>query len=185
MAKKEKEKPIAEAPVQDNNSEPVKEETSPDTAAGELTALKDENEKLKAENSELKDKFMRTAAEYENFRKRSQREKEALFSDVKSDIAAKFLPVIDNFERAALTESDFEQYKKGIEMTEKQLREVMKAIGAECFAQAGDEFDPNIHNAVMHVEDEALGENVITDVFVKGWKLGDKVIRPAAVKVAN
>lgn len=183
MAKKEKEKPVEEAQVQE--IDPQTEEKAPVQDEQAQSKLAEEMEKLIAENENLKDKLMRTAAEYDNFRKRSQREKEAIFTDVKSDIAAKFLPVIDNFERAALTESDFEQYKKGIEMTEKQLRDVMKAIGAECFGEPGDIFDPNIHNAVMHIEDESLGENVIADVFIKGWSLGEKVIRPASVKVAN
>ncbi len=145
----------------------------------------DETEKLKKELDEANDKWLRTMAEYENFRKRSQKEKEAIYTDSKSDIAAKFLPVLDNFERAAVSTEDFEGYKKGIEMTVKQLLEVFAGMGIESFGEKGDTFDPNIHNGVMHVEDEELPENSIADVFMKGYKMGDKVIRHATVKVAN
>ena len=145
----------------------------------------DETEKLKKELAEANDKWLRTMAEYENFRKRSQKEKEAIYTDSKSDIAAKFLPVLDNFERAAVSTEDFEGYKKGIEMTVKQLLEVFAGMGIESFGEKGDTFDPNIHNGVMHVEDEELPENSIADVFMKGYKMGDKVIRHATVKVAN
>ena len=124
-------------------------------------------------------------AEYDNFRKRSQNEKEAIFSDSKTDIVSKFLPVIDNFERASAAETDLESYKKGIEMTVNQLLEVFTSLGVEAYGAKGDEFDPNIHNGVMHIDDENLGENVISEVYMKGYKMGDKVIRHATVIVAN
>ena len=143
-------------------------------------------EELKKLNSELNDKLLRTLAEYDNFRKRSQKEKEAIFSDSKADVIGKLLPVIDNFERAAAAENaDLETYKKGVEMTVKQLLDVLSSFSVEAFGKVGDEFDPNIHNGVMHIEDDTLGENVIADVFMKGYKMGDRVVRHATVKVAN
>ena len=143
-------------------------------------------EDLKKLNAELNDKLLRTLAEYDNFRKRSQKEKEAIFSDSKADVIGKLLPVIDNFERAAAAENtDLETYKKGVEMTVKQLLDVLSSFSVEAFGKVGDEFDPNIHNGVMHIEDDTLGENVIADVFMKGYKMGDRVVRHATVKVAN
>ena len=135
--------------------------------------------------SEANDKWLRTLAEYDNFRKRSQKEKEALYADVKAETIAKFLPAIDNFERAAAADSDPESYKKGIEMTVKQLLEILSALGVETFGEAGEPFDPNLHSGVMHEENEELGENTVADVFQKGYKLGDRIIRHATVKVAN
>ena len=143
-------------------------------------------DELKKLNSELNDKLLRTLAEYDNFRKRSQKEKEAIFSDSKADVIGKLLPVIDNFERAAAAENtDLETYKKGVEMTVKQLLDVLSSFSVEAFGKVGDEFDPNIHNGVMHVEDDTLAENVIADVFMKGYKMGDRIVRHATVKVAN
>lgn len=162
--------------------ETAAEETAEENTADERDAVIEElNKKL----LEANDKYLRTVAEYDNFRKRSQKEKEAIFSDSKTDIIGKFLPVIDNFERAASAETDLESYKKGIEMTVNQLLDVFKSLGVEAYGAKGEEFDPNIHNGVMHVDDETLGENVISDVYMKGYKLGDKVIRHATVIVAN
>lgn len=145
-----------------------------------------ELERLKTELAEANDKLLRTVAEYDNFRRRSQKEKEAIYGDSKTDIVSKFLPVLDNFERAAAAGSDdFEGYKKGIEMTVRQLLDVFTAIGVESFGEKGDAFDPNFHNGVMHVDDDTLPENSIAEVFMRGYKIGEKVIRPAMVKVAN
>ena len=148
----------------------------------------DASQQIKALNeqvAQLNDRLLRTAAEYDNFRKRSQKEKEAIYADSKAELVAKFLPVLDNFERAAAAGSDFEGYKKGIEMTVKQLLEVFTAVGVESFGEKGDAFDPNIHNGVMHIDDEGFGDSEIAEVFMKGYKLGDRVIRHATVKVAN
>ena len=176
MSKDKKKTQTEEAP------EAVEKETAEQEAADERDAVIEElNKKL----LEANDKYLRTVAEYDNFRKRSQKEKEAIFSDSKTDIIGKFLPVIDNFERAASAETDLESYKKGIEMTVNQLLEVFKALGVEAFGEKGEEFDPNIHNGIMHVDDESLGENVISEVYMKGYKMGDKVIRHATVIVAN
>lgn len=158
-------------------------------ASAEETTEKDcdnELEKLQADYAALNDRYMRTLAEYDNFRKRTQKDIEAKISYTKTDMLGKIVPVIDNFERAALsTDSDFDGYKKGIEMTVNQFLEILKSMGVEAFGEKGDLFDPNFHNGVMHVEDDAFGENEIVDVFMKGYKIGDKIIRPATVKVAN
>ncbi|MBQ9945747.1 MAG: nucleotide exchange factor GrpE [Clostridia bacterium] len=140
---------------------------------------------LKAQLSEANDKLLRTVAEYDNFRKRSAKEKEAIYSDSKTDIIGKLLPVVDNFERAAAAQSELESYKKGIEMTVSQLLQVFTSLGVEAFGEKGEQFDPNIHNGVMHIDDENLGENTIADVYAKGYKMGDRVIRHATVIVAN
>lgn len=178
----EKKKTQTEASPEAVEKETVAEETAEEKNADERDAIIEElNEKL----LEANDKYLRTVAEYDNFRKRSQKEKEAIFSDSKTDIIGKFLPVIDNFERAASAETDLESYKKGIEMTVNQLLDVFKSFGVEAYGEKGEDFDPNIHNGVMHVDDETLGENVISEVYMKGYKIGDKVIRHATVIVAN
>ena len=143
-------------------------------------------EKLTAELNETKDKLLRVMAEYDNFRKRSQKEKEQAYGDTKASTIAEFLPVYDNFIRAMSTETaDLDSFKKGIEMIFNQYGETFKKLGVESFGEKGEAFDPNIHNAVMHGEDEELPENSISDVFSTGYKMGDRVIRPAIVKVVN
>ena len=143
-------------------------------------------EKLTQELNETKDKLLRVMAEYDNFRKRSQKEKEMAYGDTKASTIAEFLPVYDNFIRAMSTENaDLDTFKKGIEMIFNQYGETFKKLGVESFGEKGETFDPNIHNAVMHGEDEELPENSISDVFSTGYKMGDRVIRPAIVKVVN
>ena len=143
-------------------------------------------EKLTQELNETKDKLLRVMAEYDNFRKRSQKEKEMAYGDTKASTIAEFLPVYDNFLRAMSAEAtDLDSFKKGIEMIFNQYGETFKKLGVESFGEKGEEFDPNIHNAVMHGEDENLPENSISDVFSTGYKMGDRVIRPAIVKVVN
>ena len=145
-------------------------------------ALKKAQEELAAE----KDKYLRLLAEYDNFRKRSQKERESVYSDVRADTAIKFLPVYDNLERALKVETADEAYRRGVEMVLAQFKEILANLGVcEIEAGAGTKFNPEIHNAVMHVEDEGFGEGVITEEFQKGFKLGDKVIRCSMVKVAN
>ena len=145
-------------------------------------AHKKAQEELAAE----KDKYLRLLAEYDNFRKRSQKERECVYSDVRADTALKFLPVYDNLERALKIETVDEAYSKGVEMILTQFKEIITNLGVcEITASAGTKFDPAIHNAVMHIEDENFGEGVITEEFQKGFKLGDKVIRCSIVKVAN
>lgn len=165
------------------NKENLQEETVEEVAENtEPTA----EEKLTAELNETKDKLLRVMAEYDNFRKRSQKEKEMAYGDTKASTIAEFLPVYDNFERAMSAEStDLDSFKKGIEMIFNQYGETFKKLGVESFGEKGETFDPNIHNAVMHGEDENLPENSISDVFSTGYKMGDRVIRPAIVKVVN
>ncbi len=138
-------------------------------------------EKYEAEH----DAFLRLAAEYDNFRKRTQKEKEASYTNGKADTLGKLLPVYDNLERAMNQETADTAYKKGVELTMTELVKIFTGLGVEIFGNVGDEFDPNLHNAVMHIESEDLGENTIAQVFQKGFKIGDKVIRFAMVQVAN
>lgn len=164
----------------------VKEEKKAEETAEEVKEEPSKETELQKQLDEKNDQLLRMAAEYDNFRKRSQREKEALYSDCKASVIKELLPVIDNFDRVfANPDANYEDYRKGVEMTYKQFGEAVKKLGVEAFGEVGEEFDPNIHNAVMHSEDEGLGENVITTVLAKGYRLGDKVIRPAMVAVAN
>ena len=131
------------------------------------------------------DAHLRLAAEFDNFRKRSIKEKDQAYGHGKADAVAKLLPVYDNLERALNQPTEDAAYKKGVEMTMTELVKIFTGLGVEIFGEVGDEFDPNIHNAVMHTEDESLGENTIAMVFQKGFKIGDKVVRFAMVQVAN
>ena len=131
------------------------------------------------------DAFLRLAAEYDNFRKRSQKEKDMSYTNGKAAAVEKLLPVYDNLERAVNQPTEDAAYKKGVEMTMTQLVKIFNDLGVEVYGEVGEEFDPNLHNAVMHTESEELGENVIAQVFQKGFKLGDKVVRFAMVQVAN
>ena len=147
-------------------------------AEAELKALQ---EKLDTEH----EAHLRLAAEYDNFRKRTQKEKDASYANGKADTVAKLLPIYDNLERALNQPTEDSAYKKGVEMTMNELVKAFAGLGAEAFGAVGDTFDPNFHNAIMHTEDESLGENVISQVFQRGFKLSDKVIRFAMVQVAN
>ena len=154
-------------------------------AASAETAAQPDDE-WKAKFDELNDRYLRMAAEYDNFRKRSQREREQAYTDAVSRAVTALLPTYDNLERAIKAETADAEYKKGVEMTMTQLTESLKGLNVTVIeASAGTTFDHNFHNAVMHVEDESLGENVIAEVFQQGFQIGDKVIRHAMVKVAN
>ena len=133
----------------------------------------------------MNDKYLRLCAEYDNFRKRSQKEKDALYDDIKANTLKSFLPVYDNLVRALNQPTEDEAYKKGVEMIMAQFRATMEKLGVTEMDCLGQKFDPAFHNAVMHVEDEEKGENEIVEVFQQGFMLGDKVIRFAMVKVAN
>ena len=170
MSKKEKE--TVETPVEETVEE-VETETTPEIDLWE--------EKYNAE----RDAHLRIAAEFDNFRKRTIKEKEASYGNGKADAVAKMLPVYDNLERALNQETEDAAYKKGVELTMNELVKIFTGLGVEIFGNVGDEFDPNLHNAVMHTENEELGENVICQVFQKGFKIGDKVVRFAMVQVAN
>lgn len=163
--------------------EEVKQETAaPEAPAEEAPA---DDAPVRDDLKEERDKYLRLMAEYDNFRKRSAKERENIYTDVRVDTVTKFLPVYDNLQRALATETSDEAYKKGVEMTFNQLREVMQKLGVEEIEAEGKSFDPAVHNAVMHVDDEAYGENVIVQEFQKGFKIGEKVIRFSMVKVAN
>ena len=152
----------------------------------EIDNLNAEIEKLTNDLAATKDSHLRTLAEYDNFRKRSQREKEATYGDAKANTLKMLLPVLDNFDRAADNKTDdIEVYRKGIEMTLTQLREILKSLEVESFGEVGDEFDPNIHSAVMTVENPDLPENTVAAVFEKGYRMGDRILRFATVQVTN
>lgn len=155
------------------------------TETAEDTGIADPEELLRQQLSEEKDKFLRLAAEYDNYRKRSQKEREALYSDIKSDTIAQMLPVYDNLERALAHETCDEAFYKGVEMTMTGLKAIMEKMGVKEVPALGKTFDPQIHNAVVHVEDESRGVGEIVEELQKGFTLGDKVIRFSLVKVAN
>lgn len=146
---------------------------------------KDEVALLKEELEKQKDLALRTAAEFDNFKKRTERERSASFDFIKADIVKTFLPVLDNFDRALAVDPNSDDFAKGLEMISKQLSDVMTKLGLSEIGAEGEDFDPNFHQAVLHIEDENLGENVIAQVLQKGYKIGDTVIRPAMVQVAN
>mgnify|MGYP002508337327 CR=1 FL=1 len=162
-----------------------KEKVTPTEEQTEVPAEKTELEFLKEEKDELYDKYLRTLAEYDNFRKRSQREKDAIYGDATAEAVKKLLPVLDSFERALNYECKDEEFKKGIALIQNTLKEVFDGMGVKEIPDVGEQFDPNLHEAVMHTEDPAYGENVITDCYRKGYMLGDKVIRFSMVIVAN
>ena len=173
MAKKKQEQPVEETPA---------EETVETVEAAEAAPQVDPwEEKYNAEH----DSYLRLAADYDNFRKRTLKEKEQAYGNGKADAVEKLLPVYDNLERALNQETQDAAYKKGVEMTMTQLVGILNNLGLEIFGEVGDTFDPNIHNAVMHTEDENAAENTVTQVFQKGFKLGEKIVRFAMVQVAN
>ena len=170
MAKKEKK----EAPVEE-----TVENTAEETA--EVIEIDPWEEKYNLEH----DAHLRLAAEYDNYRKRTTKEKEASYGNGKADAVAKMLPVYDNLERALNQPTEDAAYKKGVEMTMTELVKIFTSLGVEIFGEKGEQFDPNLHNAVMHIDDESMEENTIAMVFQKGFKIGEKVVRFAMVQVAN
>ncbi len=166
----EMEKELNETPAEET-AEPVEEVVEVDPW----------EEKYNAE----RDAHLRIAAEYDNFRKRTVKEKEASYGNGKADAVAKILPIYDNLERALNQETSDAAYKKGVEMTMNELVKILTALGVEIFGNVGDAFDPNLHNAVMHIDSEELEENTISQVFQKGFKIGEKIVRFAMVQVAN
>ena len=169
MAKKEK-----KIPEEQTEQTPVEETV-------EETPVDPWEEKYNAE----RDSHLRLAAEFDNFRKRTLKEKESSYLNGKADAVEKLLPVYDNLERALNQPTEDEAYKKGVEMTMTELTKILTGLGVEIFGQVGETFDPNMHNAVMHTEDESLGENTISLVFQKGFRIGEKIVRFAMVQVAN
>ena len=175
MAKKKEkvENPTPEETVTEEAVEETVEETTPEVNEWE--------EKYNAEH----DSFLRLAADYDNFRKRTIKEKEASYGNGKADAVEKLLPVYDNLERALNQPTQDEAYKKGVEMTMTQLVGIFAGLGVEIFGNVGDAFDPNMHNAVMHIDDESYGKNIIVEVFQKGFIINGRVVRYSMVKVAN
>ena len=182
MAKNEQnEKKVTDqetTPVEEETTEVPQSEEAPEAPQPEVNPWE---EKYNAEH----DARLRIAAEFDNFRKRTVKEKEASYGNGKADAVAKMLPVYDNLERALNQETQDAAYKKGVEMTMNELVKILTSLGVEIFGAPGDTFDPNLHNAVMHCEDENLGENVIAQVFQQGFRIGEKVVRFAMVQVAN
>ena len=170
-------------------SEEVKtnEQTAPEPEKKEKKKSKKDSEleALKAELESKNDLLKRTAAEFDNFKKRTERERAGVAEYAKAGIIKQILPILDNIDRASAADKASEDYLKGIELIIKQFEALAGNLGIEEVAKVGDTFDPNFHEAVMHIEDETLGENVIAEVLQKGFKIGDTVIRPAMVKVAN
>lgn len=205
MSKKEKKKGPLEGAAETSQEETAgipQEETAVEPEAAETTqeapvsgeleelqaqlAAKDQElEALRAQLTADQDKFLRLCAEYDNFRKRTQKEKENIYADAKADTVKALLSVYDNLERALKQDTADEAYKKGVEMTMAGLKKAFEGLGVTEIDAVGQPFDPNVHNAVMHMEDDSLGENTVAEVFQAGFKLGDKVIRFAMVKVAN
>lgn len=178
------------ADVPDAPETPAEEAPQPEQAeeSGKKKKSKKAEKELEALRQQLageQDKYLRLAAEYDNYRKRSQKEKDHIYSDGVADTLVKFLPIYDNLERALQQQTADEAYKKGVEMIMTAMKETLSKCGVEIFGEAGEAFDPAMHNAVMHVEDESLGENVIESVFQKGFRIGEKVVRFAMVRVAN
>lgn len=181
---KEKEQEIQETAAEPEETVPVKEEKK--EKKKKLSAEQEKLQKLQEEFEDHKQQHLRVLAEYDNFRKRSQSEKNAVYHNAVSDTVQAILPIADNIERALAQENaSAEDMRKGVEMIEAQITATFEKLGITAVGEVGEVFDPNLHNAVAHIDDEALGENVIAAVYQKGYLLGDKVVRHAMVQVAN
>lgn len=160
------------------------QETAENVEVTEEAPLEEENEFEKKYN-DVNEKYLRTLAEYDNYRKRTIKEKESIYPEAKAVVVEKFLPVLDNFQRAIDSAENKDAFYEGVVMLKKQMDEVLGALGVEEIKAVGEEFNPEFHNAVMHVDDEEAGENIIMEEFQKGYKIGDRVVRHSMVKVAN
>ena len=173
-------------PESGEQEKPAEEKKSRHKEKKESEKLKEELEKAKAELAALNDRYLRLRAEYDNFRKRTEREKAAIYDDATSLAVTEILPVADNLERALQLEAcSVEDLRKGVEMVQTQMQTSLTKLKITAVGEVGEAFDPNLHNAVSHIEDETLGENVISAVYQKGYKRNEKVVRPAMVQVAN
>ena len=182
------------APAAETPEAPAAEPAEPKAPAGEekkhketkreLAALREKASELEKALSEEKEKYLRMFAEYDNFRRRSQKEREGIYTDAVSDVVGQILPIADNLERAGKY-TEGEKVAEGLRLTMNALNECLNKLGVTAFGAPGDKFDPNLHNAIMHEEDESKGEGEIVEVFQPGYKRGDKIIRYAMVKVAN
>ena len=188
--KEEKTGEASEETVEEEEKAAPETEAKPEEKGAEKPEKKEAEkpEEAKPKTDELaamNDKYLRLCAEYDNFRKRTQKEKDAIYADVRANTLISFLPVYDNLVRALNQPTEDEAYKKGVEMIMTQFRATMEKLGVTEMDCLGKKFDPAFHNAVMHVDDEEKGENEIVEVFQQGFMLGDKVVRFAMVKVAN
>lgn len=163
---------------QEQDGQPQEQESASETE-------KTGEQHLQEQFAKLNDQFLRTCAEYDNFRKRSVKEKQAVYPQATAAAVAEFVPIIDNFERALAAPCADEEFKKGVSMIFQSFQDAVHKLGVEDFGNVGDVFDPNMHNAVMHIEDDAQEANTIVEVFQKGYKLGERIIRHAMVKVVN
>ena len=184
MSEKKKNKASQQETATEETTPTAQAET-PEQEGQPAAPAEDAAQAVQAALAEKEDQYLRLAAEYDNFRKRSQKEKDSAWTDARSETVLAFLPVYDNLERALKQETCDEAYAKGVDMTMKGLQDVLTKLGVEVIPALGETFDPNRHNAVMHVEDESVGENTVVEVFQQGFTCGDKVIRFAMVKVAN
>lgn len=175
-----------ENPVGEETAAEVQTENNEEPEPAQEDPKDTEIQKLREQLKALQDQQLRTLAEYDNFRKRTEKEKLAIYTDATVAAAAEILTIADNIERALeVKDADAQSLRKGIEMIETQLRNTFRKLGIEEMAGVGEEFNPDLHNAVAHIEDENLGENVVSAVYQKGYLLGDKVVRHAMVQVAN
>ena len=174
----------APAPAEEPDKKTDKKDRKKDKKK-EADRAAEKTAELEAQLAAANDRYLRICAEYDNFRRRSQKEKDGLFGDVKADTIRMFLPVYDNLERALKQGTEDEAYRKGVELIMSQFEQTLEKLGVTRIESLGQTFNPELHNAVMHVDDEEKGENEIVEVFQQGFKLGDKVIRFAMVKVAN
>ena len=163
----------------------VKQETKEPKQNDEVIEIKKENETLKIQLDETNDRLKRVAAEFDNYKKRNEKEKVGLYSSVMADVVSNFLPVIDNLEKAVASQTEDESYKQGVELVLKQFQDVLKSKGVEEIKTIGETFDPELHEAVSSVQDDTKGEKEIVQEYRKGYKLGHKVIRHSMVVVAN
>ncbi len=199
MGKKDKQNAAENTPEQDVNQTPEQAQAAEADAAEKTADVPEEQEVFTLTREQMEkmeglakalaaeqDKYLRLAAEYDNYRKRTAKEKENLYADAKIDTIKALLGVYDNLERGLAQYGDEESpHRKGLEMVFNQFKESLKKLGVETMDAAGKPFDPEKHNAVMHVEDENYGENTVVEVLQQGFTLGDKVLRFAIVKVAN
>lgn len=186
MSKKDTKSSQEEKEIEKPNAADTAEEQPEEAAAEEQASDGQEEKPLEKELADTKEQLLRLTAEYSNFRKRSEKEKQETFNFAKAETLKELLPAMDNLERALANEQqDFEGLKKGVELTYNGFINTFKKLGVEAYGDKGDIFDPNLHNAVMHIEDDNFKEGEIVDVFQRGYKIGDKIIRPAMVKSAN
>lgn len=174
--------------IKNEEAEEIKEDKKPkkaDKLKAELLAAEERATKAEEEAAATNDKYLRLAAEYDNYRKRSTKEREGVYTEAFADAVAAFLPLMDSIGLAQQFAEGEDELSKGVRMLQKQIEDTMKKLNVEEIASDGAEFDPMLHNAIMHEEDENSPENTVKQTFQKGYRIGDKVIRHAMVSVVN